>query len=146
LIYDNQNLVLADSITALNGILPNPSLVTHFSYANQLAVSKTNDEIDSLTIISGNVTQEAFYSYSGSIIQPDYTDYFNPNSNFANPFYNEKIPAAIRTFLTLIWFNDYVSKDLPDWLSEKIIWAKDANGRVDSGVGDAGTKLIFLYK
>jgi hypothetical protein len=145
LIYDNQNQILADSTTKINGLLLSPSIVTHFSYSNQLAVSKTSNEIDSLTIISGNVTQEAFYSNSGSIIQPDYTDYFSPNSNFTNPFYNQKIPVTVRTFLTLLWFNDWVSKDLPDWQSEKVTWAKDSKGRVASGTGDAGSKITYTY-
>ncbi len=146
LLYDNQNQVLVDSTTKFNGLPPFPSVVTHFSYANQLAVSKTFDEIDSMTIIGGNVTQEAFYEYNGSIIQPDYTDNFSPNPSFTNPFYNEKTPVAVRTFLTFLWLNDWVSKDLPDWLSEKVTWTKDSKGRVASGVGDAGSKITYTYQ
>jgi hypothetical protein len=146
LLYDNQNQVKADSTIDNNGVQPKPSIVTHFSYSNQLAVSKTIDEIDSLTIINGDVTQEAFYDYSGSIIQPDYTDNFSPNSNFINPLYNEKTPATMRTYLTLLWFNDWVSKDLPDWLSEKVTWTTDSKGRVVSGVGDAGSKITYTYR
>ena len=146
LLYDNQKQVLEDSTTYLNGILLRPSILTRFSYSDQLAVSKTNDRIDSLTIISGNVTREAFYAYDNTKVYPDYTDLFSPNSNFTNPFYNEKTPVTIRTFLTLIWFNDWVSKDLPDWLSEKITWTKDSKGRVASGIGDAGSKITYVYQ
>jgi hypothetical protein len=152
LLYDNQNRVIADSTTHSNGINPNianPNLsfVSRFVYSDQLAVMNINNSrIDSLTINKGNVTREAFYVINGATIYPDYTDVFAPNVNFTNPFYNAKTPENIHTFLTLIWFNDWVSKNMSDWRGEKMTWVKDSKGRVTSGTGDLGTEVTFVYQ
>jgi hypothetical protein len=148
LIYDNQNRVIKDSITMLNGLV-SPSLLSVFTYSDGSAVKimgSESGEIDSMTIVNGNVTQQAFYQFLNTNTRPDYTENYVPNLNFVNPFYNEKTPSGVRTFLTLFWFNDWVSKNLSDWSPEKMTWIKDSNGNVVSGTGDGGTQITFGYK
>jgi hypothetical protein len=53
---------------------------------------------------------------------------------------------TIRTFLTQIDVNDWVSKNLSDLADEKMTWVKDSKGRVVSGKGDRGTNLTFDYQ
>ena len=147
ILYDNQNRITEDSMVSENGASPKPSQVSRMVYSDQLSVMNLSDwGIDSLTTMNGNVTREGFYEIYNGKVSADFINAFTPNANFANPFYNEKMPAAIRIFLTQIDVNDWLSKNLSDLNGEKITWLKDSNGRVNSGSGDAGTKVTFVYQ
>jgi hypothetical protein len=153
LYYDNQQRVSKDSVTE---VLAGPAefkTVGNYTYSGnsitlETAYNGTTDItlLDSLLTQDGNISGRSEYGVSGGVPSLSYRYYVFTNTGVTNPFYNQRISTNLGAFYTLIGVGDYLSKNLTQFFQEQITWTTDANGRVLSGIGAAGTTVVFTYQ
>jgi hypothetical protein len=153
LTYDAQNRVLLDSMVSnsFDGYNPTGS---HFIYGENVLIQhlyrqSENDytELDSFLLVNNNLSAYSQNAFNGTNWYNSYTAQKTAYPGNTNPFYNAGMVSTIGCFMIFATSLDFISKDitLNQSNDRQYTWTKDARGRVVSGLGDDGSRIVYTY-
>ena len=153
LTYDNQNRVVLDSMisNSFDGYGPTG---THFIYGENALVQhvyrQSEDdytELDSFLLVNNNLNAYSQNAFDGTNWYNSYRVQKTAYPGNTNPFYNAGIVSTIGGFLTFATSLDFISKDITIFQANdhQFTWTKDTKGRLLSGLGADGSKIVYTY-